>query len=43
MTDCIECKHYYEEWDTNYYECKVNADDKYWEGKEECPYFEGED
>ena len=40
MSDCQMCKNYYEEPKNNYYDCKINADDKYWEGKEDCPHYE---
>jgi len=44
MTECSECKHFYQEFDTNYQECKKEGDveikDEWWEGEEVCPYWE---
>jgi len=43
-TDCFECKHFYQEFDTHFQGCRkereVEIKDEWWEGKEECPYFE---
>ena len=43
MNDCRLCKHFYEERDINYQECKINEDEDYWFSDEECPRFEGEE
>ena len=44
MTECSECKHFYQEFDTNYQECKKEGEvaikDEWWEGEEVCPYWE---
>jgi len=40
MSDCHMCKHYYEELDVNFAECKVNESDEAWEGKIDCKSFE---
>lgn len=44
MTECEECKHYYEELDTNIQECKLDDSmeikDEWWGGKEDCPHFD---
>lgn len=46
MSDCFECKHFYQEFDTRYQAClKEERNNKiikvdWWEGKEDCPFFE---
>ena len=43
MHNCDECRYYYYERDTNFHDCKKNAENKYWDRKEVCPHFEGHD
>ena len=43
-TDCQECKFFWHEYDTNASGCHKEGEisDEMWEGKIECPFFEGE-
>jgi len=40
MKDCHDCKHFYEEKDTNFQDCNVHENEDYWFTEEECPSFE---
>ena len=39
MSDCKSCIHYYEESDVDFFECKKNMEDKYWDGDIDCPEY----